>query len=320
MPVLELSAGLEATESGAKVAGWLRRWLRGRRETSRLARDAKRQLGILQPQLYVYRAATMHPLYQRGLPHPDNLSALVAISGDQYDAAASDGTVDTVANLTALLSDGMVLIGSPEEEGVSRLAFGYRVRDDGSGMEFTGSSVDLPFRWHEDRNTVHARCRKFVAGRGEVVRPNWPIIDERRTTRSLYPRVRNDGFLDSDLLLITKVPNFLTRIGYESGRSLVFIGGAHGTATRAIELLLQDRAVLSEVANQLPRDATAYQLVFDVADITHDSSQGSRAASIALRACAILDRPDIVWDSARRDVEQRYADWLTQAGQSGNSQ
>ena len=185
MPGLELSAGLEAGESGVKVAGWLQRWLQMRRETSRLVKEAKAHLGIHQPDLYMYRAATMHPLYQRGLPHPDNIAALAALSGDVYDAAHRKGAVTEVSDLSAALSDGMLLVGSPEEEGVSRLAFGYRVRSDGGGMEFTGSPVDLPFRWNEDRTSVGASCRRFVAGRGEVVRPNWPIIDERGAPRTL---------------------------------------------------------------------------------------------------------------------------------------
>lgn len=317
---LEVAAGLKVGESGVRVAGWLQRALRARRERSRLAAEAKAHLGISQPTLYVYRAATMHPLFERGLPHPDNLAGLTAVSGSEYDAASAAGDLVTVDELSVGLSDGLVSVGSPEEEGISRLALGYRIRPDHGGMEFTGSPIDLPFRWHEDRSTVEATCRKFVAGRGEVVRPNWPIIDQRGQTRTLYPRVRNDGFLDSDFLLITKVPNFLTRTGYESGRSLVFIAGAHGTGTRAMGLLLHNRPVLAEVGRVLPQTAQAYQLLFDIGNIIHDSSYGSRAASVTLRACEILDRPDATWDAARRDVEGRYHAWLSEADQSGNAE
>jgi hypothetical protein len=214
-----------------------------------------------------------------------------------------------VDELLLALDDGMVLVGSPEAEGVARLAYGYRRREDGLGMAHVDPPVDLPFRWEEDGSQIEAVYHRFVEGRGLVARPNWPIVDQRGAERRLFPRVGNDGLLQSDYLLVTKVPNYLTRTGFESGRSLITFAGSHGTGTRAVELLMRDRAALRRVAEELTPDVHAFQLLFEVGDMLHDSTEGTKARAIRLVACSPLDRPDAVWEEARRAVQSRLPGW-----------
>jgi hypothetical protein len=308
----EISAGLAVGRNGVKVAASLRRFYRRRRNDDAIVKQAKLLLGIGEADLFAYRAAALHPLYDRGLPHPDDRAALISVSGDEYRRAVRESELETVERLAMSLSDGMVLVGSPEAEGIARLAFGYRRRKDDQGMEFRRCPIDLPFRWEEDASQVQATCRRFVPEkRGVVERPNWPLVDQRGSRdRRLYPRVRNDGLLDTDLLLITKVPNFLTPIGYESGRSLISFAGTHGTATRAVDLLLNDRSQLRLIAERLDGDPAAFQIVVEAGKIIHSYGKGSRASSVRVKEIVPFEATEDAWRAGTRIVEQEYGSWL----------
>lgn len=308
----EISAGLTVGRYGVKVAAGLRRFYRRRRSDDAIIKEAKLLLGIGEADLFAYRAAALHPLYDRGLPHPDDRAALISVSGNEYRRAIRESELQTVDKLAMSLSDGMVLVGSPEAEGVARLAFGYRQRSDGQGMEFRRCPIDLPFRWEEDASQVQATCKRFVPERrGAVERPNWPLVDQRGPKdRLIYPRVRNDGLLDTDLLLITKVPNFLTSTGYESGRSLVSFAGTHGTATRAVGLLLNDRSQLRLIAEQLGGDPAAFQIIVETGRIAHDYRKGSQASAVRVKEIVTFDGTEEAWRTGTRIVEQEYNSWL----------
>lgn len=306
----EVSVGVRATATGVKVAKSLHGVFQSRRAGSQEVRAAKRLLGIDDRDQFAYRAAGLHPLFDRGRPHPDDRAALAAVAGDQFWRGTKQLDVITVDDLAVSLSHGMVLVGSPEAEGVARLAFGYRQRPDGQGMRHESPPIDLPFRWEEDLTKVTARCERMVDGRGLVTRPNWPIVDQRPSAaRMIYPRVRNNGLLDTDLLLITKVPNYLTRDGIQHGRSLVTFAGTHGTGTRAIEILLRDRSALREIAKGLGPHPGAFQVLAEAGDLTHGSTR-SKAKRISLLAVERIDRDDQAWDTARRIVERDYGGWI----------
>ncbi|MGW5011595.1 hypothetical protein ACWEOR_05695 [Micromonospora chalcea] len=307
----ELSGAAKATASGFQLLGKLGSWIKERRNALRLAREAKQLLGLGQPDLYSYRVAMHHPLYKRGDPHPDDLAAFITMAGHDIAEAEEAGTLALLDKVEVALSEGLVLIGSPEAEAVTRLAFGYERRKDALGMRYRGCTLELPYRWEEDRTTVKAEYERFVPGMGRARRPNWPIIDQSRgSPRPIFPVVANTGLLHTDFLLITKVPNFLTSVGYECGRSIVSVAGTHGTGTRSIELMLRDRTLLGQIRAGIPDDAQAFQVLLEATDIQHDAERGSRAKRLRLRDVQVFERPESTWRAAMREVNSRRAGWL----------
>jgi hypothetical protein len=309
----ELAGAAKATSSGFQLLGSLRRWLSARKERATAVRQAKKLLGVADPDLFSYRVAANHPLYTRGDPHPDDRAAFASVAEDDLFQALEQKTLSLVSDVSISLSDGLVLIGSPEAEAVTRLAFGYQAKRDGNGMMYLGAPVDLPYRWEEDPERIDALSSRFVAGRGLVERPNWPIVDQRSSRdKALYPVVRNDGLLATDLLLITRVPNFLSDVAYQSGRSIISFAGTHGTATRAVEKVLHDEQLLRRIAAEIPVGTEAFQILIEVGDIYHDSALGSRARSLVLRDVQCFSRSEAAWRTATQVVAERQSAWLAQ--------
>ena len=291
---------------------WGKLWAAVSRKRNELA-DAnafREALGVAQADIYNYRLATNHPLYPAGTPHPDDLEAFSTILGT--DAKCWDQAVRWAADSenTGQLNEGFVLIGSPEAEAITRLAFGYESRGVGRGMRHIGVGIRFPFRWEEDDSLVKASYKKYVPERGLVERRNWPILDQRGdSTRSIFPRLDNKGMLTSDLLLISKLPNFLTVDSLQSGRSIVSIAGTHGVGTRAIELLLRNKSLMAQIEREIGRLQQHFQILLEVTDIKHNPKKGSRARRIEVRAVAPIDLPDRSWSSARREAANRMPEW-----------
>ena len=212
------------------------------------------------------------------------------------------------------LGDGLVLIGSPEAEAVTSLAFGYERRSDGRGMRYLGSTIDLPYRWEENEEVVHARCSRMVPGRGRVERPNWPIVDQAGIrSKMLYPTIRNDGMIYTDLLLITKVPNFLTVESYQCNRSIISVAGTHGTGTRAVGRLLKDDQALRRIATGLAGRTSSFQVLVEAGNISHTARRGSVAGSIVVRDVRTFDLPESGWRDATNHVQGRLHSWLEES-------
>lgn len=311
--MMELSGAAKATVSGFKILGTLGKLVRERRAASRAASAARDLIGIRRADLYSYRVAMNHPLHARGEPHPDDRAGFCSVADADVARAIARGRLDEVDEVSVRLDDGLVLIGSPEAEAVTRLVFGYVQYASGQGMRYVGDTIDLPYRWQEDPGEVRADCARYVPGRGLVVRPNWPIIAQvDRHPRTMFPTTRNDGLLENDFLLITKVPNFLTVEALHSGRSIISIAGSHGTGTRAIDLVLRSRPMLTEISARLRPDARAFQLLVQATGIEHDPRRGSVAKAVRLIDIQQFDRTDSEWAAATRVVGTRRGAWLAE--------
>lgn len=307
---IDLPVAARAARTGVTVWGKLWAAVARKRDELTRANAFREALGVAQAEIYNYRLATNHPLYPVGTPHPDDLEAFAAILGT--DAKCWDQAVQWAAEgeNTGQLSEGFVLIGSPEAEAITRLVFGYESRGAGRGMRHIGVGIPFPFRWEEDDSLVKASYKKYVPERGLVERRNWPVLDQRGDSiRSIFPRLDNKGMLTSDLLLISKIPNFLTVDSFQSGRSIVSVAGTHGVGTRAIELLLRNRKLMAQIESDIGRSQQYFQVLLEVGNVKHDKKNGSRARRIDVRAVAPLDLPDRLWSSARREAEIRMPKW-----------
>ncbi len=309
---MDIGATAKISASGAKMIPGVAQWLINKRRLRREATYAKELLGVDQSMHFNYRVSMDHPLLQHGTPHADDLSAFAAIAGPSLTHAFTEGWTEYPEDIEANLNEGMVLIGSPEAEALTRLVFGYRKLPETRRVEDLGDVLDLPFRWLEDVHLVSARCRRYVPGKGLVTRPNWPIIDNTgQRPKKLFPSVSNEGLLESDFLVITRVPNFLTSQAQESGRSIVSIAGTHGVGTRSVGLLLRNQKVLQAVAERIPAGTEAFQILVEAKSIVHDPVRGSKARSVLVRAVHPINRSDDVWARARQGLHRRYTDWAS---------
>lgn len=287
------------------------KFIQRRRATTPEAREARAILGIDPKRPPAYRHISRHSHFDVEHPHPDNADALETAAHHDLVSARQRKRLLVVPELTVPIEKSMVLLGSPTAEAMTRDIFGYEpVEGFEDALVQTRRPLDLPFRWVLDPSEIDpgARASRVVRGRGIISRPNWRIVDDR-TGKPYIPEVR-DGVLDSDYLLVTRLRNFLTQKAYDTGQYLVSFGGAHGTGTRAIELLLSDNSVLERIAEELGHDPVAYQLLLRVGRLTHTEREGTRAHAIELVAAELLEDREERWREAAQTILPSINPWL----------
>jgi hypothetical protein len=322
------SIGVFAQVAGnaAKATSQLLAYLRGRQVEHATERYARELLGLNPaPSLSTgYRSESVHPLYpERGTIHPDNEDSLVYVARPPLQRAHDLRQLTSEENVRVELESDMLLFGSPASEGLSRVIFGYSLafRDDRLPSE--QQPFEMRYRWKLDGDLLRGQpVRRYVRGRSDVSeRPPWVIerLDGKGKVPFYKPAPYRDGplagFLEDDYLLVTKVPNFLTD-AYTDGSCIISFGGAHGTATRAVRLLLNDRPALQDIARRLPpsegRLPSSYQILLRVHGIDHDPHKGSRPRRIdCLDAVELTPKEHYrTWDDAQRSVAPRLTRWL----------
>jgi hypothetical protein len=274
--------------------------------------DAKAMLGMQAGEGVAYRHDSVHPLYQEGRLHPDNLDAVRFAAGSELKRAIDLSQLRLSNAVLTVVEQNMVLLGSPTAEGMSRVVFGYR-EEEPDRLVLSQPPVDLPYFWQLDKGEIRGQALRYVRGVGVVSRPNWHIVSQRLGNPALYiPEVNAEGFPATDFLLVTRLRNFLTSAATDQGRYIVSVGGAHGTATRTIGLLLNDRAALTKIADSLKGRPQSYQLLLRVSGMRHDMNKGTQATTIELIDAVALPDERRIWQAASQTIEPQIAEWLGQ--------
>jgi|GEM_PF-1763294 len=271
-------------------------------------------IGINSNETYDYRVpAANHPLLDLTEAHPDDVSAFCSMAGPALAHARKNDWLEIQELVTLDFSRNIVLIGSPEAESLLRLIFDYRRPKQGAGLKYVGETFDAPYRWMEDPEIISAECRRYVNGLGLITRPNWPLVYQSTSGDGrIIPQVGHDNLLQSDLLLITVIPNFLTLKGLESGRKIISIAGTHGVGTRSIELVLKSRGVLRQIHDGLSTRPNAFQIVIEAQRLKHHVRRGTNATRVTLRDVRHFERPYSAWEAANRAVARRFSDWVAE--------
>ena len=308
--VLKVIAEIAGATGLVEVSHRAHEWLKGRAQTHKEVDAAKQLLGIARDDV-AYRHDSVHPLYSGATElHPDNLAALTAAAGDEYFRACRLGHVRTAEALTSSLNTNLVLIGSPTAEGLSRPTFGYEPDIDPDSLALGQPPIDLPLRWVLSKTQIdrRAQARRYVEGKAVVTRPNWRIEGQNKM---FVPEVDSVGLLSLDYLLVTRLRNYLSHEALDKGKFILSFGGTHGTATRAIEILLRDRETLRKIAHQLEGPPAAYQFLLKVGAMNHDMSRGTRATRVELAGDPIII-PDNqqTWLYAAKVAKSNLEKWL----------
>jgi hypothetical protein len=274
---------------------------------------AKQLLGLKDPAGEAYRSDAVHPLYTGGVVHPDNQAALTATGADVLGAA--DGRDELVSVDPAQRS--LLLFGSPTSEGLSRIIFGYEAMPEAEGLLYADTPFDLAYRWELSPDRAHSGVElgRFVRDRGLVKRPPWGI-KALRTNTDLVPTGR-DEMLKDDYLLITRIPNFLSPHAAYTNQFIVSFGGAHGTGTKAVGLLLKNRQLLARVAQELRSKQTAesgrsempraFQVLLQVTAIDHKSRESRPRQLSYVDATPLSATED--WDGVRKRLSGPIERW-----------
>lgn len=314
--VNEVNVIIDALRDAVSVARSIGSFAGITRAYSEDVRAAKQLLGLKDPVGEAYRSDAVHPLYTGGVVHPDNQAALTATGADVLQT--TDGRDDLVSVDPATRS--LLLFGSPTSEGLSRIIFGYEAMAEAEGLIYTDTPFDLAYRWElsPDRADSGVELGRFVRDRGLVKRPPWGIKGLRTNTPDFVP-TGQDNMLMDDYLLITRIPNFLSVEAALTNQFIVSFGGAHGTGTKAVGLLLKDRPLLARIAQELRSKQTresgrsempkAFQILLKVTRIDHKPrAQDSRPKRLSfVDATPLSSRED--WDEVRRRLSGPIDRW-----------
>jgi hypothetical protein len=254
--------------------------------------------------------------YIGGACHPDNLEALGAVLKEEVIHAIRDGTLRQSEGLEMDVGESIVLIGGPVWDRITRSVFGYKKNliepgaNGGSRYDCDGLGLHLPFRFDLDPNKITGVAARFIRSADGVTverEPNWGIVGHDKSL--YYPTLRHDGFLATDYLLLTKIPNFLSDPTQGTERFLVNYAGTHGVGVRAVNLALSQQPLIRRIVEDLKIDVdraatwpSAYQVVLRVGDIKHNARRVSKPTDVRLVCAVRIDESLEWWAEWRRHV------------------
>lgn len=302
-----------------RVAEWVFEQSKARLARHRDAGMAMRLFGIDGDPDVAYRSSSVHSLFRDSV-HPDNLDPLLVLTGPDLRRAAdpqeADVALEVLQELAAAVGQSQVRFGSPTSDGGTRVLFGYGNEGDDNRLIRTAEPIELPFYWELEDVGDHLAYR-YVRGKGKVGRPLWRIVERRGNVPYTPELSHGDQLLKTDYLLVTRVRNYLGG-DWQSGNFIVSFAGAHGTGTRAVELLAFDRKALAAAYNDLRRLAKraglrtgvpeCFQLLFEV-KIENDPEIGSRGTKLQLVGSELIPNDEEQWKYASRCVAPALAEW-----------
>lgn len=319
--MLDITVAIRAVREVVETARSLGTAIGTARQKAADVHEAKRLLGLVEPSGEAYRSDAVHPLYTPGELHPDNEAALLAASCDLF----AQETVHRDTLQVDATDNSLLLFGSPTSEGLSRDVFGYSEIPGQDGLALGGRPLEFQYAWNLDPALAEeGEVKRCVPGKGVVARPPWQISHFRSNgSSSLRPQTDSEGLIAKDYLLVTRMPNFLSRKAQNEGRFLVSFGGAHGTGTRAVSLLFRDRRLMRqvlealkashrEVSGRLGGVPETYQLLFGVSNIKH-TPKGSIPRALELLDAVTMPDEDQIWEHARQSVAPRLERQISDA-------
>jgi hypothetical protein len=302
-------------DRGCSIATLVYRAIVKRRAAQRFTHGAEEALTIGRRQLgltgYRHRSD-----YADGTCHPDNLEGLIAVLKEEVIRAIRKDTLHQSANLEMDAGESMLLIGGPVWDGITRSIFGYQKKlatlsaPSESEYDCNGLAMHLPFRFDLDVNRITGRASRFVKTVNGITveqEPNWGLIGRDRSR--YYPTLRHDGFLATDYLLLTKIPNLLSDQTQGTERFVVNYAGTHGVAQRGVDLALSQQPLIRRIVEDLKIDVdraatwpSAFQVIFRVGDIKHDWRRISKATDVRLVCAVRIDESLEWWAGWRRQT------------------
>jgi hypothetical protein len=213
---------------------------------------------------------TAHRIHT-GKIHPDDL---VAVKSLEKIGISGIDKLELVNDFIRppRIDGNLLVLGSPSTNALTTLTFQYNPNPAGQSFGFCRQEdpqFELPFDFFMDGQYLveqGAVYKRKVIGTFKEG-PNWGIRNNSNGD-IILPNVDSDGLITNDYLLVTVLPNIYDVAGNTDSR-LVFFGGAHGTGTKAIDLLFQNKKLLESLVTKTEK-TPYWQALIEVKQIFHD--------------------------------------------------
>lgn len=194
----------------------------------------------------------------------------------------------------------IIVVGSPTSDAIAKTSFEY------SGARYelkraVDPLIELPITYILDKEELgdgEVLLRRYVAGE-EKEMYNWALRMGKEVLPP--PKLGANQWLQTDYLLITRIPNLMSRKAFLDGAEILIIGGAHGTGTEAIGLLLKDAKLLSRIETQR-QNAPYFQILVPIVEIVH-AFDGVRKHTMPVRLGDPVTKPISV------DIDRLLSKW-----------
>jgi len=207
---------------------------------------------------------TQHPEWRRRGHPADRLAQ--AFTGKVMSIvdvlSRTDVYIDTEDVLPASFRADIASFGAPVSNEFTAILFDYH-GDDPYHLKLSEERT-FPLRWAYlmDDPLTEAELDQWEGSPGFYPVRNWRIVDLASGT-SKASLIREQRGQD-DLLLVTRIRNFLDLRTFSAGNTITVVGGAHGLGTVGFGRLLRDDSVLSRTIEQA--GDVEFQALFEVSD------------------------------------------------------
>lgn len=218
-----------------------------------------------------YIPGTSHRIY-KGMIHPDDKFAVKSLEKIGIDGINNLELFPELI-LTPNIDGNLVTLGSPSTNALTAITFQYRYHNLGVNYGFIRereTQFELPFEYFMDG--------KYLIDNGAIYKrkindeleigPNWGIKNNS-TNNLILPKVNNAGFIKTDYLLITVLPNIYEKKELDTNSKIIILGGAHGTGTKAIDLLFRNKNVLTQLINKT-ENIQYWQALIEINEIAYN--------------------------------------------------
>lgn len=201
------------------------------------------------------------------------------------------------------IDSDILVVGSPVSDPVAKLNLEYEGTSKADLKRITAPMIDLPITYTIRLNESiksNLTIKRYLAGE-EVNSGNSSIEVDGRIIEP--PQTNFDGWLKTDYLLITRMPNILSKKAFVNGSEVMIVGGVHGVGTESVKLLLESENLLNSISRQIG-NAHYYQILLPITDINHGVVDGFRHSSAAILGDPIVRVIDI-------DPDKLFSSWLS---------
>ncbi|MCK5613304.1 hypothetical protein KAR91_66145 [Candidatus Pacearchaeota archaeon] len=208
--------------------------------------------------------------------HPDDVLAGSTLERVGIAGIEKLEIVDSLFPLESFTGN-IVALGGPMSNYLSRQVLDYipvsNAPEDGFAKRNSKPFFELPYEYAYSHTKSYTKLKTERIDAGSV-------LHDLEHDTLLLPNTDSSGHLTSDYLLITVLPNILSKKAYDEGNKMIVFAGTHGVGTRAIELLFQDTSVLQTLVRKV-HGVNYWQAVIEVVEIIKPT-QNERAKPFAI--------------------------------------
>lgn len=223
---------------------------------------------------FKFTLGTSHYLY-KGELHPADKAAAITLGNVSTPGLKSIETIGEQFQPNEF-NGNYICIGSPTTNLLARYILQYKQDQSHSSLLRTQEPVlDLEYEYVFDKNFMkkHGINGHYMDCHGKLI-PNWSLRNNK-TNDIIIPRIDDNKKLLTDYLLITVIPNLLTKQALESGKKIIIFAGTHAVGTNSLDLVFKNKKILNSISKQVA-DVSYWQALIEVDRVFYDEISEKR--------------------------------------------